>query len=77
MILINGTFACDIGRVRKDPYGNNIIIELTVYGKTRLVNLCGRNADKLLIYKGILQIVSDFGNANIIFCGDLNLVLKS
>ena len=32
-ILINNTFEYEVGRIRKDPNGNFIIIELIISGK--------------------------------------------
>ena len=51
MVLINNTFEHEIGRIKKDPNGNFIIIELTILGKKiTLVNLYGPNDDKPQFY---------------------------
>ena len=40
MILINNTFEHEIGRIKKDPNGSFILLELTILGrKITLVNL--------------------------------------
>ena len=78
MVLINNTFEHEIGRIKKDPNGNFIIIELTSLGKKiTLVNLYGPNDDKPQFYNTIQQYISEFGNEHVVWCGDWNLVLNS
>ena len=78
MVLINNTFEHEIGRIKKDPNGNFIIIELTILGKKiTLVNLYGPNDDKPQFYNTIQQYISEFGNEHVVWCGDWNLVLNS
>ena len=78
VVLINNTFEHEIGRIKKDPNGNFIIIELTILGKKiTLVNLYGPNDDKPQFYNTIQQYISEFGNEHVVWCGDWNLVLNS
>ena len=35
MVLMNNTFEYDLGRIKKDPNGNFIIIELNISGKKK------------------------------------------
>lgn len=75
-ILINNNFACDIGRVLTDPNGNFIIMELNISGKSlTLASIYGPNDDRPQFYKNLRQHIRDFGNDNVVICGDWNLVL--
>ena len=77
MILINNNLACDTGQILTDPDGNFIIMELTTLTKKiTLVSIYGPNEDKPNFYKNLKQKIHDFGNENVIICGDLNLVLN-
>ena len=63
-------------RIKKDPNGNFIFIELNISGKKiTLVNIYGPNEDKPDFYDNLQQSVIEFNNEHIIYCGDWNLVL--
>ena len=71
MVLMNNTFEYDLGRIKKDPNGNFIIIELNISGKKiTLVNIYGPNEDKPDFYDNLQQSVIEFNNEHIIYCGD-------
>ena len=77
MILINNNFACDTGQILTDPDGNFIIMELTILTKRiTLVSIYGPNEDKPNFYKNPKQKIQEFGNENVIICGDWNIVLN-
>lgn len=78
MIMMNNNFEHTVGKVKTDPNGNFIILDLSVQGKkVTLVNLYGPNVDKPSFYTTIKQIINtEFDNEYIIMCGDWNLVLQ-
>ena len=52
-------------------------MELTILTKKiTLVSIYGPNEDKPNFYKNLKQKIQDFGNENVIICGDWNLVLN-
>ena len=78
MVLINNTFEHTVHRVKTDKNGNFIILELNIEGKQiTLVNLYGPNDDKPDFYENIKQKVAEFGNEEVIMCGDWNLCLDA
>lgn len=78
-ILFNRGFEYKINRVKTDPCGNYIIVDILIANQIqiRLVNLYGPNEDKPEFYTNIFNIIEDFGNVNYIKCGDWNLILDA
>ena len=77
MILLNNNFERKVEKVKSDPNGNYIILDINIDGKKyTLVNLYGPNDDKPKFYKELMQGYKSFNNDNIIMCGDWNLVIN-
>ena len=77
LILLNNNFEHKVEKVKSDPNGNYIILDINIDGKKyTLVNLYGPNDDKPKFYKELMQGYKSFNNDNIIMCGDWNLVIN-
>ena len=77
LILSNNNFEHKVEKVKSDPNGNYIILDINIDGKKfTLVNLYGPNDDKPKFYKELMQGYKSFNNDNIIMCGDWNLVIN-
>ena len=77
LILLNNNFEHKVEKVKSDPNGNYIILDINIDGKKFiLVNLYGPNDNKPKFYKELMQGYKSFNNDNIIMCGDWNLVIN-
>ena len=77
MILINNNFPCDIGQILTDKEGNFVLLELKIQGKKiTLASIYGPNEDRPQFYNNLKQKILDFGNDEVIICGDWNLVIN-
>jgi exonuclease III len=76
-VLFNNNFEYTIHSVTTDPYGNYIIIDLTIANCSRLilVNIYGPNNDDPDFYTDLKNKIDNFQNNSILICGDWNLVL--
>ena len=76
MVLLNNTFEHKVNRVKQDRNGNFLILDLNIDGKNiTLVTLYGPNEDNPKFYENIKRNVTEFGNDEVIMCGDWNLCL--
>lgn len=74
-ILINNNFEHKVHKLKTDPGGNYVVIDIEMLGKRiTLVNCYGPNTDNPQFYGELNSILEDFQNLSIILCGDWNLV---
>ncbi len=74
-VLLSTNFEFKIHKVKTDPDGNYVALDINV-GEKRitLITCYGPNRDTPSFYEGLHEIIEDFQNLSIIVCGDWNLV---
>ena len=74
-ILLNDNFEYKLHRVKTDPEGNFVALDIEMAEKrVTLITCYGPNRDTPTFYENLHQLVEDFQNLSIIICGDWNLV---
>ena len=73
--MFNNNFEYKVHNKEVDADGNYLILDLTIQTKRiTLCNIYGPNTDSPAFFNKISDIITVFSNANIIICGDFNLV---
>jgi len=76
-ILFNNNFEYKCLQEKKDLHGNMLALNLIIDNENlTLITIYGPNADTPNFFKDLLEIIDDFGNDDIIVCGDFNLVIN-
>lgn len=77
-ILFNNNYEHTIHKIKIDPNGNYILVDLTIQNSLRftLVNLYGPNEDEPIFYENLKRYIEEFENETFLICGDWNLILE-